>query len=32
VAWDADTNGEIKAKRPNATVVIGDLSSWQAQC
>jgi hypothetical protein len=32
VAWLADTYAAIKAKRPHATVVIGGLSSWQAQC
>jgi hypothetical protein len=32
VAWLADTHAAIKAKRPHATVVIGGLSSWQAQC
>jgi hypothetical protein len=32
VAWLADTYAAIKAKRPRASVVIGGLSSWQAQC
>ena len=32
VAWLADTYAAIKSKRPHATVVIGGLSSWQAQC
>ncbi|HEY4042900.1 MAG TPA: hypothetical protein VGM32_13795 [Rhodopila sp.] len=30
--WLTDTYAAIKAKRPQATVVIGGLSSWQAQC
>ncbi|MBV8916741.1 glycosyl hydrolase [Bradyrhizobium sp.] len=32
VAWLADSYAAIKAKRPHATVMIGGLSSWQAQC
>lgn len=32
VAWLADSYAAIKAKRPHATVLIGGLSSWQAQC
>jgi hypothetical protein len=32
VSWLADTYNTIKRKRPNSTVVLGGLSSWQAQC
>jgi hypothetical protein len=32
VDWLADTYAVIKAKQPHATVIIGGLSSWQAQC
>jgi hypothetical protein len=32
VAWLADTCAAIKAKRPHATLIIGGLSSRQAQC
>ena len=32
VAWLADSYAAIKAKRPHATVLIGGLLSWQAQC
>jgi hypothetical protein len=32
VTWLADSYAAIKAKRPHATVLIGGVSSWQAQC